>query len=61
VAPRVEQQRPVVAEASHVSRRKADRRDRDRRKPGNISSADYAPPASLHPHRPLVFGFSRRI
>jgi hypothetical protein len=37
VTPRVEQQRPVVAEASHVSRRKVERRDRDRRKPGNIS------------------------
>jgi len=61
VTPRVEQQRPVVAEASHVSRRNVDRRDRNRRKSGNISSADYAPPASLHARRLLVFGSSRRI
>jgi hypothetical protein len=61
VTPWVAQQRPIVAEASHVSRRKVNCRNRDRRKLRNISDGDYAPPASLRAYRLLAFGSSRRI
>lgn len=54
VTPWVAQQRPIVVEASHVSRRKVDTRDRDCRNLRNISDRDYAPPASLRARRLLV-------
>ena len=45
--PRVVQQRPVVAEASHVTRRKLNRRDRDCRKSRDIFGGIMRRP--LHP------------